>query len=125
MACKDKKGLDDARLFRRVSEAHGGGFVPTGAGGYTQNVFAYTLSISCNHCDDSICVRNCPTTATRKRAEDGVVVSAPPAASVPSFAGASRPPRRQRPHDNRSCSFRLNKAEPTSLPWGRWARRSR
>ncbi len=25
-----------------------------GTGGYENNVYAYTLTISCNHCDDSI-----------------------------------------------------------------------
>ncbi|MFA9440311.1 DMSO/selenate family reductase complex B subunit [Uliginosibacterium sp. sgz301328] len=74
VSCKDKNGLEVGRLFRRVSEVRGGGFAPNGSGGYINNVFAYTLSISCNHCSDPICTRNCPTTAMHKREEDGVVV---------------------------------------------------
>ena len=46
-------------------------------------------------------------------------------ATAPNFAGASSQQRMPPPHDRRSCIFCLNKAEPTSFPWGRWARRSR
>ncbi len=74
VACQDKNNLDTDRLFRRVTEVHGGGFAPTGVhGAYQNNVFAYTLSIACNHCSNPICVKNCPTTAMTKRAVDGVV----------------------------------------------------
>jgi len=72
VACKDKNTLDDGRAFRRVFEVSGGGFAKSGEG-YVNNVFAYAISISCNHCTDAICVRNCPTTAMTKRAEDGGV----------------------------------------------------
>lgn len=73
VSCKDKNGLDDGRAFRRIYEFRGGGFAEAGKG-YVNNVFAYTMSISCNHCSDPICVKNCPTTAMTKRREDGVVV---------------------------------------------------
>lgn len=52
VACKDKNNLEVGRRFRRVYEVKGGSFIPTGQGGVSNNVFAYTLSISCNHCAD-------------------------------------------------------------------------
>ncbi len=73
VACKDKNDLASDRAFRRVYEVRGGGFQPDGVA-WSHNVFAYTLSLSCHHCSDPICVTNCPTTAMTKRAEDGVVV---------------------------------------------------
>ena len=43
VACKDKHNLEPGRRFRRVYEVKGGGFIPTGQGGFTNNVYAYTL----------------------------------------------------------------------------------
>jgi len=37
------------------------------------NVFAYSLSVACMHCDKPLCAEVCPTTAITKRA-DGVVL---------------------------------------------------
>ena len=72
MACKDKNDLPVGQVWRRVYEVTGGGWKKNGAT-WTQNVAAYNLSVSCNHCDDPICARNCPTKAIRKR-EDGIVL---------------------------------------------------
>ena len=72
IACIDKNDLPDNVLFRRVTEYAGGEWVRKANGEYEQNVFAYYLSVSCNHCENPICVRSCPTTAMHK-GEDGIV----------------------------------------------------
>ncbi len=71
MACKDKHDLGPGQLWRRVYEVTGGGWEKQGST-WQQDVFAYNLSMSCNHCEDPICVKNCPTRALCKRA-DGIV----------------------------------------------------
>lgn len=71
MACKDKNNLAIGQVWRRVYEVSGGGWQKQG-NAWTQDVFAYNLSMSCNHCEDPICAKNCPTKALWKR-EDGIV----------------------------------------------------
>ena len=61
-----------ARLWRRVSEVAGGGWQRDGAA-WRSDVFAYHLSISCNHCERPICLECCPSGAITQR-EDGVVL---------------------------------------------------
>jgi anaerobic dimethyl sulfoxide reductase subunit B (iron-sulfur subunit) len=74
IACIDKNELPDGVKWRRVSEYTGGGWVTRTDGTYVQDVFTYYLSIGCNHCDDPICVNNCPTTAMHKDANGIVTV---------------------------------------------------
>jgi anaerobic dimethyl sulfoxide reductase subunit B (iron-sulfur subunit) len=72
MACKDKNNLDDERFFRTVSEHRGGAFAPAGKA-YGNGVWAYWVSLACNHCSNPKCVQGCPTGAMHKRKEDGIV----------------------------------------------------
>jgi anaerobic dimethyl sulfoxide reductase subunit B len=90
-ACKDKNNLPVGVMWRRVIEVSGGNWMNVGArsprlgaddingvGGpnpytaWTNNVFAYNLSIACNHCVHPKCAGVCPTDAYIHR-EDGIV----------------------------------------------------
>jgi DMSO reductase iron-sulfur subunit len=70
-ACKDKNGLEVGRLFRRVYEVTGGEWIPAGPA-WTNSVFAYYLSVACNHCARPICLGVCPAGAIDQR-PDGIV----------------------------------------------------
>ncbi|MBI2407831.1 MAG: 4Fe-4S ferredoxin, partial [Gemmatimonadetes bacterium] len=70
-ACKDKNQLPVGVLWRRVYEVTGGGWTRAGET-WTSDVFAYHLSIACNHCERPICVEVCPTGAMHRR-YDGIV----------------------------------------------------
>jgi len=72
VACKDKHCLEVGRLWRRVYEITGGDWLVVGDA-WEPNVFAYHLSMSCNHCQRPICLEVCPTGAIHKR-EDGIVL---------------------------------------------------
>ncbi|EAU0904303.1 dimethylsulfoxide reductase subunit B, partial [Salmonella enterica subsp. enterica serovar Cerro] len=72
LACKDYKDLTPDVSFRRIYEYAGGDW-QEGNGVWHQNVFAYYLSISCNHCEDPACTKVCPSGAMHKR-DDGFVV---------------------------------------------------
>ena len=71
-ACKDKHALPASVLWRRVYEVTGGGWQRQGAA-WVSSVFAYNLSIACNHCQQPICVEVCPAGAYTQRG-DGVVL---------------------------------------------------
>jgi anaerobic dimethyl sulfoxide reductase subunit B (iron-sulfur subunit) len=65
VACKDKHRLPTGVSWRRVVEFVGGSWHQK-ENTYTQDIFAYYLSVACNHCSDPVCVAVCPTTAMNK-----------------------------------------------------------
>ncbi|MBN2148956.1 MAG: dimethylsulfoxide reductase subunit B [Anaerolineales bacterium] len=72
IACKDKHGLQVGLLWRRVYEVVGGDWLPVGKA-WQNTVFAYNVSLACNHCEKPICLEVCPTGAIYKR-PDGIVL---------------------------------------------------
>jgi len=74
-ACKDKHDLPVGLLWRRVYELVGGSWDREGDA-WVPDVFAFNLSLACNHCDAPICVEVCPTGAMRRR-DDGIVLVDP------------------------------------------------
>jgi Fe-S-cluster-containing hydrogenase components 1 len=70
-ACKDKNNLPTGILWRRVIEVSGGTWQKNGEA-WSNTVFAYNLSLSCNHCFYPKCAGVCPTDAYVLR-EDGIV----------------------------------------------------
>ena len=59
--------------FRRIYEYTGGTWNQQSDGCWYQDVFAYYMSISCNHCANPACTAVCPTGAMHKN-EDGFVI---------------------------------------------------
>jgi anaerobic dimethyl sulfoxide reductase subunit B (iron-sulfur subunit) len=76
VACKSKNQLPVGINWRRVTEYGGGSWVPDPEDPkrlQPNNIFAYAISLSCNHCANPICMESCPTAAISKR-DDGVVL---------------------------------------------------
>ena len=71
-ACKDKNHLPPGVLWRRVYEVSGGTWQKQGEA-WTNTVFAYNLSMACNHCAYPKCAGVCPTNAYVIR-DDGIVL---------------------------------------------------
>ena len=73
VACKDKNNLPLGVLWRRVYHYGGGSWIEKDGFQVPNGVFVYSVSISCNHCQDPICAHVCPAGAIEKRS-DGVVL---------------------------------------------------
>ncbi len=71
-ACKDKNNLPVGVLWRRVIEVSGGAWQKNGEA-WTNTVFAYNLSMSCNHCVHPKCAGVCPVDAYHVH-ENGIVI---------------------------------------------------
>jgi anaerobic dimethyl sulfoxide reductase subunit B (iron-sulfur subunit) len=73
VACKDKNNLPIGTLFRRVFHYGGGSWMYQDGYLVPNNVFAYSLSTACMHCQNPPCMEACPAAAITKR-EDGIVL---------------------------------------------------
>ena len=64
-ACSEKNDLEPHQAFRAVGYIEGGSYPA-----YTR----LNISMACNHCDDPVCLKGCPTRAYTKFAEYGAVL---------------------------------------------------
>jgi len=71
-ACRDKNGLPAGVLWRKVIEISGGEWQAT-RNAWESTVFAYYLSLACNHCTHPKCAGVCPVDAFSVR-PDGIVL---------------------------------------------------
>ena len=67
-ACSEKNDLPAHLAFRAVGYVEGGSWPE-----YTR----MNISMACNHCDDPVCLKGCPTRAYTKFAEYGAVLQDP------------------------------------------------
>lgn len=67
-ACSEKNDLEPHQAFRAVGYVEGGTYPA-----YTR----MNISMACNHCDDPVCLKGCPTRAYTKFAEYGAVLQDP------------------------------------------------
>lgn len=74
VACMDGHDLPVDTLWRRVAEYCGGDWASQPDNCFNQDIFAYYISMGCNHCEKPVCVEVCPTTAMRKQANGIVAV---------------------------------------------------
>ncbi len=67
-ACSEKNDLPPHMSFRSVGYVEGGTY---------PNYTRMNISMACNHCDDPVCLKGCPTGAYTKHAEYGAVIQDP------------------------------------------------
>lgn len=67
-ACSEKNNLPPHLAFRKVGYIEGGSY---------PDVVRLNISMACNHCEDPVCLKACPTRAYTKYAEYGAVLQDP------------------------------------------------
>ena len=67
-ACSEKNGLPAHLSFRKVGYLEGGSY---------PDVVRLNISMACNHCEDPVCLKGCPTLAYTKYVEYGAVLQDP------------------------------------------------
>ena len=67
-ACSEKNNLPPYLAYRSVGYVEGGTY---------PNYTRLNISMACNHCDDPVCLKGCPTRAYTKFAEYGAVLQDP------------------------------------------------
>lgn len=67
-ACSEKNNLPPHLAFRSVGYVEGGSY---------PDYSRINISMACNHCDDPVCLKGCPTRAYTKFAEYGAVLQDP------------------------------------------------
>ena len=67
-ACSEKNDLPAHMSFRSVGYVEGGSY---------PNYTRMNISMACNHCDDPVCLKGCPTRAYTKHPEYGAVIQDP------------------------------------------------
>ena len=67
-ACSEKNNLPSYLAYRAVGYVEGGTY---------PNYTRLNISMACNHCDDPVCLKGCPTRAYTKFAEYGAVLQDP------------------------------------------------
>lgn len=67
-ACSEKNDLPAHLSFRSVGYVEGGTY---------PNYQRMNISMACNHCDDPVCLKGCPTRAYTKHPEYGAVIQDP------------------------------------------------
>ena len=66
MACRDYHDLGTGPAFRTVHEYAGGPWIQNDEGAWEHDVFAFYVSMSCNHCTNPVCLRFCASDAIAK-----------------------------------------------------------
>jgi anaerobic dimethyl sulfoxide reductase subunit B (iron-sulfur subunit) len=72
-ACDDKNNLPGGTIWRHVWQYSGGNWVEQDNVLVPNQVYSYSVSTACMHCEEPICADVCPTEAIYKR-DDGIVL---------------------------------------------------